>query len=332
MSGPDGILLVDKPAGVTSFDVVGRVRALLRGWPRDPAGSVPGDGGGGRARFRCGHAGTLDPLATGLLVVMTGRASRLSPFLMGLDKTYEATLRFGTETDTLDAEGAVVATAPPPDPRVLPGCLPAFLGEIRQVPPVFSALKRDGRALHRLARAGGDVAEPDPRTVTVTELVITAERLGQDPAEVDLRVSCSSGTYIRSLARDLGRAAGSAAHLGALRRTRVGPFTLAGAVGDVRELDAASLAEALLTPARAVGHLPKLTLTGDEVAAVLHGGQPDPGWLDRLDVRLPVAGKHAGTFAMLDGAGDLVAMGDVGGGGGLPRLAAVLMQEGQRCG
>lgn len=329
MSGPDGILLVDKPAGVTSFDVVGRVRSLLTGWPREPAGTVPRAAAGRSARFRCGHAGTLDPLATGLLLVMTGRASRLSPFLMGLDKTYEATVRFGAETLTLDAEGPVTTTAPAPDALSVRACLPAFLGRISQVPPVFSALKRDGKALHRLARAGGEVAEPESRTVTVTELVITAERFGQEPVEIDLRVSCSSGTYIRSLARDLGRAAGSAAHLGALRRTRVGPFLLQDAVGGIMEMDAASMAEAVVSPARAVAHLPKLTLSGDEVAAVLHGGQPAFGWLDRLDARPLGQGKQAAAFAMLDGTGALVALGTVDGPGGLPRLAAVLMQEEQ---
>lgn len=283
----DGLLLVDKPAGVTSFAVVDRVRkALLRAEP----GLQPGRGGrrGGPRppRFKCGHTGTLDPMATGLLVILAGKGSRLVPFLTGLDKTYAATIRFGAETHSHDAEGEVVREAAlPADEAAVIAALDAFRGDIMQVPPLVSALKRDGKPLHARVRAGEDLAEPEPRPVTISRLEVTAVRLGAAGAiaELDLEMDCSSGTYVRSLARDIGRAVGSAAHLSALRRLAVGPFTLEGAEADPMALDGQAVLAALRPLADALPDAALVPVDADEAAALALGGQPDAAWLQRAE-------------------------------------------------
>jgi len=221
-----GVLLVDKPAGVTSFAVVNAVRtALVRSYPhlvkraKESTGHRP-------PRFKCGHAGTLDPLATGLLVVLIGKASRLANYLLGLDKVYEATVGLGAATDTLDADGDVVETAPvPTETEVFVSVLPKFRGEISQIPPVYSALKRGGQALYKMARAGENPAEPDERTVTIHRLELLQSRLAIEAPEIDVLVECSSGTYIRSLARDIAQEAGTLGHIRKLRRLSVGRNT-----------------------------------------------------------------------------------------------------------
>ncbi|HVO52599.1 MAG TPA: tRNA pseudouridine(55) synthase TruB [Thermoanaerobaculia bacterium] len=204
-AGPDGVLLVDKPEKLTSHDVVDVTRRLL-------------------GTRRIGHTGTLDPAATGLLVLCVGRAGRLQSFLTGWDKTYEGTIVFGVATDTYDTEGTP-AGEPHPDPapsraRLEEACR-AFTGEILQVPPPFSAKKIAGRKFYELARAGEPVPET-PKAVTVRSLDI----LDLDGAVARFRVSCTSGTYIRSLAHDIGKALGTGAHLGSLRRISIGPFRL----------------------------------------------------------------------------------------------------------
>lgn len=325
----DGFLLVDKPPGVTSFRIVDHVRrALLRADPglqerRGGGRPLPVIPGGPRPpRFKCGHAGTLDPLATGLLVVMTGKGSRLAPFLSGLDKTYLATVRFGTETVSHDAAGAVTATAaPPPSPRQVDAVLDGFGGDILQVPPLVSALKRDGKPLYARVRAGEDLAEPDPRPVRVDRLAIIGARWPGPGGEheLDLEVSCSSGFYVRSLARDLGRAAGSCAHLAALRRLRVGPFVVTDALAGVLELDGAALATALRPCADALPWAPALPLDADEAALICRGGQPAAAWLPRLGSGLPVPGT---LLRLLGPDGVLVAVAELTATG--PRTAAVL--------
>ncbi len=323
-SYPDGILLVDKPQGITSFAVVARVRYLLQqGMVFEKRGSK---GPGGRPpRFRCGHAGTLDPLATGLLIVLVGRGSRLAPFLLGLDKSYTATVRFGTETDTLDAEGEVVATRDlPASALVIEAALSQFRGDINQVPPVYSALKRNGQTLHRLARAGQEIPELEPRAVTISQLEMTTVKLTPQECVVGLEIACGSGTYIRSLARDLGRAVVSVAHLEALRRTRIGPFSIADASVDAMSQDAAVLRAALLPLAEALPHLPYLDLTIDETQSVLNGGQPELGWLERLLVPAERNSGKGDYFTMRDPDGNLVAVGEIPADTGTPRLAAVV--------
>ena len=208
-ASPHGIVIVDKPIGPTSFSVMRAVGRQL-------------------GAKRVGHAGTLDPAASGILVVLLGEGTKLSDLLMHHDKVYEARVVLGRATDTLDAEGQTVAEAPVPaaalEPAAIRAALPAFLGKIMQVPPVYSALKRDGRTLMSRARAGEQV-EVAPREVRVDAL----ELLAVDGPALLLRVACGKGFYVRSLARDLGAALGVPAHLGGLRRTVLGGFTLADA-------------------------------------------------------------------------------------------------------
>lgn len=234
-SGLCGVLPVDKPAGLTSHDVVNRIRRAT-------------------GERRVGHAGTLDPMATGLLVVLVGPATRLEPYLSAAEKSYVARIDFGIETDTLDAEGAVTATAEVNDslfePDAAARILESMLGSSMQVPPAFSAIKKDGRVAHRVARAGGEI-ELDARPIEVH----TARPLAVDPATRSWTVEfvVSKGTYIRALARDIGIAAGTVAHLGALRRTASGPLSVDGACRLESLADAASVSSAFADPVAALG-------------------------------------------------------------------------------
>jgi tRNA pseudouridine55 synthase len=205
---PDGVVVVDKPAGWTSHDVVARMRRLAH-------------------TRKVGHAGTLDPMATGVLLVGIGKATRLLGHLALTEKTYDGTVRLGVTTTTDDAEGetlAVVSAAGVTEAAVV-AATARLTGVIQQVPPQVSAIKVDGQRAYKRARAGEDVAL-QARPVTVHELTVLDVRHGVATVDVDVRVRCSSGTYIRSLARDLGAALGVGGHLTALRRTAVGPFTL----------------------------------------------------------------------------------------------------------
>lgn len=203
----DGILVVDKPSGMTSHDVVDRVRKVF-------------------GMRKVGHTGTLDPAATGVLGLMLGQATKLSQYLTGSDKSYRAVIRLGRETTTLDAEGAAVAEAPVDcDAAAVEAALATFVGDIRQVPPMFSAKHHAGKRLHQLAREGIEVErEPVPVTIHAIDLVEIAL------PDVTVDVSCSSGTYVRVLAQDVGRALGCGGYLASLRRTAAGPFSLADAV------------------------------------------------------------------------------------------------------
>jgi tRNA pseudouridine55 synthase len=201
----DGLILIDKPAGITSSEVVRRIKAIVK-----PA--------------RVGHLGTLDPFATGLLPIMIGEATRLASFLEGGEKQYEGEIRLGAETDTLDPTGAVIRTAELPllDRARLDAIAARFTGTIAQVPPVFSAIKRDGVRLYERAHRGEEVEPPPARQVEIHRLELEA----RGAATIRFTVGCSTGTYIRSLARDIGNALGSAAHLGELRRIRSGRFVI----------------------------------------------------------------------------------------------------------
>lgn len=202
-----GILLVDKPAGWTSHDVVGRLRRIT-------------------GQRRIGHSGTLDPMATGLLVVFLGRATRAVEFAEGHDKAYTALLRPGVVTDTLDTTGNVLETSPErPERAALEAALEAFRGEIEQLPPMYSAIKLGGKKLYEIARAGGEV-ERQPRPVTIYNLECTGESEG----DFILEVECSKGTYIRTLCDDIGRALGCGACMSGLRRTRAGGFDVKDAL------------------------------------------------------------------------------------------------------
>ncbi|MBY4898077.1 tRNA pseudouridine(55) synthase TruB [Cupriavidus sp. AU9028] len=205
-----GVLLLDKPLGLSSNDALVRAKRLLRA-------------------NKAGHTGTLDPLATGLLPLCFGEATKFSQDLLDADKTYEATVRLGQRTSTGDAEGEVIAQRPVTcDSAAIAAMLVRFTGEIEQVPPMYSALKKDGRPLYEYARAGQTV-ERAARRVTIHAIALLASELPQAPC-FTIRVTCSKGTYIRTLAEDIGEALGCGAHLTALRRTGVGDLTLAGAV------------------------------------------------------------------------------------------------------
>jgi tRNA pseudouridine55 synthase len=246
----DGALRVDKPSGPTSHDIVVEARKAL-------------------SIRRIGHTGTLDPLASGLLLLCVGGATRIVEFLTSLDKTYLATLRLGQTTDSDDTEGDVLEDSTDWEGLTLPrieGALDRFRGRMVQVPPRLSAKKRGGEPLHRKVRRGEDVS-PDPVQVEIHELDLLETRL----PEVHLRVSCSSGTYIRALARDLGTELGVGAHLAKLRRTRIGPFRVEDAVPvhDFGRNDVMS--RAWLTPAQALCALPSIDVSQDEAAHILQG-------------------------------------------------------------
>ncbi len=251
MFPPEGIFNIDKPGGMTSHDVVNRIRRLT-------------------GIRRVGHAGTLDPLATGILLLGVGRATRLIEYLVGQPKTYEATLRLGQATDTYDAEGTVVEERPfiHITPSQFQQALEPFRGPIQQRPPMYSAIKRQGQPLYKLARQGVTVDVP-PRAVTIYEL----EMLAWNAPFVRLRAAVSSGTYIRSLAHDLGQALDCGAHLTQLRRVSVGDFGLDTAV-PLADLDESNWRMALLPSDTAVVHLPRLDVTAAEVQQLQRGQCP----------------------------------------------------------
>ena len=256
-----GILLVDKSPGLTSHDVVSRLRRIL-------------------STRRVGHAGTLDPMATGLLVMGINGATRLLTFFVGLDKTYTATIRLGESTTTDDAEGETLGRAPSVQlARVadtdIESAVTTLTGEIMQVPSSVSAIKVGGKRAYARVREGETVAL-EPRPVTVSRFDITGIHRTDDGIDVDVVVDCSSGTYIRALARDLGFRLGVGGHLTALRRTRVGPFDIADALvlDDTLPSDeATSLTSArLLEPADAAGRIfPRWQLDLDEDVHLRHG-------------------------------------------------------------
>ncbi|MET0304323.1 MAG: tRNA pseudouridine(55) synthase TruB [Microbacteriaceae bacterium] len=263
-----GILLVDKAGGMTSHDVVSRARKAL-------------------GTRKIGHAGTLDPMATGLLVLGVEAATRLLTFIVGLDKTYEATIRLGVTTDSDDADGEVVTTTDAGDvtDAAITAAIEPLTGRISQVPSTVSAIKVDGRRAYDLARAGEEVVLK-AREVTVSRFDVRGIRRASDGSatiDLDVVVDCSSGTYIRALARDLGAALGVGGHLTALRRTRIGPFAVDDAVAGDAMTDAA-----LLDPARvAADVLGAIDVTADEARDLRHGKRL-PGTASRA-ASLPVA-------------------------------------------
>ncbi len=248
-SGATGCLIIDKPAGCTSHDVVDRVRRAL-------------------GTRKVGHAGTLDPDATGVLVLGIGAGTKLLQFVTGADKSYVGDVVFGVETSTLDAAGEVTATHDMAlEPGAVSAATEAFIGDIEQIPPMVSAVKVDGKRLHELAREGKEI-EREPRPVTVHRYDVEPTA---DPLVYRATVDCGSGTYVRSLAADLGTALGGGAHLRDLRRTAVGSFTLDDAVPLDRFEDDPTAA---LHPVRSMlRDLPAIEVD-DEVAAQVRNGRP----------------------------------------------------------
>jgi tRNA pseudouridine55 synthase len=276
----DALVLVDKPAGITSHDVVSVARRAL-------------------GERRIGHAGTLDPFATGLLVLLTGRATRVLPYVEGEPKVYDATIRWGAETDTDDATGSIVREAAPPGMDAIERGMAALSGTIEQMPPDYSAKQVGGRRAHAAAR-GGEPLTLAPSVVRVDEWRVRAHR----DLETDVTIVCGTGTYIRALARDLGRHTGSAAHLSALRRTRSGPFEISAATSYAALRDG----QALLRPPRdAIPSLPAQQLSPDDAARLARGM--------RVDAR--IAGQRA---ALVDEHGALLAIAERSGEQWQPRV------------
>ena len=250
-----GWVVVDKPLGPTSSDVVNRIRRAFNAQ-------------------KAGHAGTLDPLATGILPVALGEATKTVPFMIDATKSYRFTMRFGAETTTDDAEGEVTVESPcRPTGAEIEAILARFQGQIQQVPPAFSAVKVDGERAYARARAGEEV-ELAPRTVEIHEIALISQ---PDAAHAELEISCSKGTYVRSLARDIGRALGAAAHVSALRRTRHGPFTEKAAIPLDKLCALGHIAPAsgpkvhLLPLETALDDIPALAVSGDDAARLRRG-------------------------------------------------------------
>ncbi len=301
-SGPSGVLIVDKPSGVTSHDVVAQVRRVL-------------------GTRRVGHAGTLDPMATGVLVVMVGQGTKLAPYLTSNDKRYQGTVKLGVGTDTLDAEGQVSARAPLPDwwyddeqaTQRIDSALANEQSRTEQLPPVFSAIKIAGKSAHKRARAGEQI-ELAPRPVCVRSLRATARAVEQGTVTLELEVS--KGYYVRSLARDLGATLAVPAHLCALRRTASGPFSLQRACA----ADDAALSNpaAMLALELAVGlALPTAQLTSEGAERAGCGGamqgsdfeiappaEATSAWLTPDKRLVAIGGWRGGRPAVLRGFSD----------------------------
>ncbi|MAE71362.1 MAG: tRNA pseudouridine(55) synthase TruB [Gemmatimonadetes bacterium] len=280
---PAGILTIDKPSGPTSHDVVQMVRRLA-----------------GR-RVRVGHCGTLDPLASGLLVLTVAAATRLSRYFVGLDKEYEGRVRLGEATDTFDAAGEITERMPVPpdlDEQAVGAAARRLTGTIEQEPPAYSAIKVEGKRLHARARAGEEVRAP-VRRIEIHDLEITALEL----PDIRIRVRCSSGTYVRSIARDLGALLRLPAHLVSLVRTAVGPFALRDAAPPPADTD--ELRARIVPPARALDFLPAMLLDANQVDRMRVGGSLPLG-------DLPVASDSPHSPVRAIGPdGELVAMAEI---------------------
>jgi len=279
-----GFLLIDKPQGWTSHDVVAKVRGTI---------------GGGKV----GHAGTLDPMATGLLVLGLGGATRLLRFVQDREKEYLATALFGVATDTLDADGAILTREPlSVIDEDVDAVMERFRGEIMQMPPMVSARRVEGRRLYELAREGREI-DRESRPVTIHELELI-DLAPSDYPEVSFRVVCSTGTYIRTLADDLARALGGRAHLVMLQRTRIGALELSAAVSMdqfSRAVQSGDLESVILSPAEALSELPEIRVDDAMVAAVRNGREL-PGLLT------PEGADPDSPIRVGDRHGDLVAV------------------------
>lgn len=276
----DGVLLLDKPRGLSSNAALQRAKRLYRA-------------------DKAGHTGTLDPLATGLLPVCFGDATKFAHTLLDADKTYVALLRLGVVTSTGDAEGDIVSTGPvSASRRDMESVLPRFVGRIAQVPPRYAALKRDGRKYYEYARQGVEIAR-HPRSVEIREI----ELLSWRPPEAELRVRCGKGTYIRVLAEDIGAALGCGAHLGGLSRTATGPFALGDALtlDDLQERSEADRDTALLPVDALVTALIRLDLDRGDAIRLAHGQPVANADLRDGTVRVYAAGVFAGVATVASG-------------------------------
>ena len=274
----NGLLIIDKPAGLTSHDVVARVRRILK-------------------TKRVGHTGTLDPFATGVMVILVGQATRLAQFLDKDEKEYEALVQFGFETDTGDLTGVRIADCGLRNEELSELLNKAaweeiptqFRGEITQIPPMYSAKKVGGKKLYEFARKGVEI-ERKPLNVIISKLEILRKSEIRNPqSAIRIRVACSAGTYIRTLAEDIGRAVGVGAHLAELRRTRAGRFDIAGALTLAGLEEMADPVSALIPMSEAVVHLPEVVLNEERVAKTKNGLSSrflDAGLADGNSVRM----------------------------------------------
>ncbi len=272
-----GFLLVDKPPGWTSHDVVAKIRRLS-------------------GVKKVGHAGTLDPMATGLLVVAVGPVTRLLRFLQDLTKTYVAEATFGIATDSLDADGEITEQSPMAfDRRQLDEAVSAFVGDIEQIPPMVSAVKVGGKKLYELAREGKQI-ERDARSVTIHQFEVLGFEPGEFPV-ASFRIQSSKGTYVRTLVDDVAKRLGGRAHLTALRRTTNGSLSVTDAA-TIDQLEVEGVERHLIDPATALADLPSFSVGAEDAAALRHGRQ----------VRIP--GTFEGSVAAIGLDGDLVAVGE----------------------
>jgi tRNA pseudouridine55 synthase len=284
----NGLLLIDKPAGLSSFEVVRRVRRALK-------------------VRKAGHLGTLDPFATGLLPLALGEATKLAPYLLEVEKTYLARVKFGEETDTLDPAGTVVARCGHlPAPEDIQRVAAGFVGEMEQIPPRFSAVHHEGERLYKLARQGVAV-QPEPRRVVVHRLEVRDIAL----PEAVIEVTCSKGTYIRALAADLGKALGSCAHLTALRRLAVGRFRVEAAL-PLAELDNINREELQDRLMPLAGCLPEFNMVEVDKEEARHLSQgravnaPADGFQDGEQVRVLLNGRLVAVASVQQRAGHAV--------------------------
>ena len=251
-----GVLLIDKPQGMTSQQVVSKVKYLLKSDVHDSK--------------KAGHTGTLDPMATGLLPICLGEATKFSHYQLDAVKSYQAIIKLGEQTDTGDAEGQIIATSPVPHvtQAMLQSVTEQFLGEIMQVPPMYSALKKDGKKLYELAREGIEV-ERAARPLTIYQLSLTP----LSDQQLQLTVTCSKGTYVRVLAEDIAKALGTLGHLTALRRIQTGDFEIANAItlADFAALDVAARFDKLLAVDACVHSLPSLLLDDNQSKRIRQG-------------------------------------------------------------
>jgi tRNA pseudouridine55 synthase len=281
-----GWIVLDKPLGLGSTQAVSAVKRALRE--------------AGEPKTKVGHGGTLDPLASGVLPIAIGEATKLAGRMLDATKQYDFTIRFGDETNTLDAEGEVIATSDVrPTPEQIEAALPHFTGAIGQIPPAFSALKIQGKAAYARARSGEEL-ELKPRNVMIYELRL----LGVDANEATLSATVSKGTYIRSLARDIARALGTVGHVSYLRRTRAGPFGLESAISldFLNELaKARDLTRAVLPLEAALDDIPALPVTPDQ-AKLLRHGQRLGGFPERPGLQL--ATSEGTPVALVEASAD----------------------------
>jgi len=290
----DGILLIDKCVGETSHGVVKKTRFALRG----------------ESRVKVGHAGTLDPFATGLLVILVGQGTKLSQFIMAGEKTYVATLELGVETDTMDPTGRVVATAPVPGMswEQVEEAAQEFVGKLWQVPPAYSAVRCQGKRAYQLARKGQPV-ELKAREIMVHSIQI----LSMDLPQITLCIRCSSGTYVRRLVSDLGKALGTRGHLRSLRRVRSGPFDVGEALSSA-EIggQGPSLSRRIIPLGEALPHMRKVRIREKTAEKVRQGWQP--AWVELMpdgEEKPPVRGDIEEGWIKLVDRGGLVAIGHI---------------------